>query len=323
MGILDKTFDTEFVVCAIDIGVAVSSVSFLHVKPGDDFEALHDKVYRVSKWPFHKDRTTDIPFALCYRNGKAIKNRMGANAKPPGPGEDWVVVKNFKTFVTTLGSDDTSNESLPPGVTLARVYEDWLKFLFDAGSEAFVEQFDVPGDVWERRMCVFISPNEWGKAEQANVRKIIHRAGCIEYDEHVRFTRESEATLHYCLYHGLADQLTAPVGLEFFVCNSGITTDIGFFKVISTDPLEFEEVSAAISLNLGSTDPDDFSAVNLIEAKIREKKRKTATHPKFLVMGGGYSRNIDARTQLSKKLKPDGIQVIAPLRGPADFGVNE
>jgi hypothetical protein len=24
MGILDKTFDTEFVVCAIDIGVAVS-----------------------------------------------------------------------------------------------------------------------------------------------------------------------------------------------------------------------------------------------------------------------------------------------------------
>jgi hypothetical protein len=200
------------------------SISFLHVKKGDDIQTLHEKVYRVDKWPFHRQKNVDIPSALCYRNGKSIKNRMGANAKPPGPGEDWVEVRDFKRHVLKLGSGDSSNiGSLPPGVSLARVYEDWLKFLFEAGSEPFNEVFEVPDQVWERRMCVFVAPNGWSESEKANVRKIIHQAGCVEYDHHVRFARESEATLHFCLYHGLANDLTKPV--RFYLVNLSQTRD--------------------------------------------------------------------------------------------------
>ena len=137
---------------------------------------------------------------------------MGANAKPPGAGEDWFEVRNFKRYVQRLGQNDTTtNDGLPLGVSLATVYEDWLKYLFNSGEEAFINDSNIPDDVWERRLCVFVCPNGWTEAEKANVQKIVHKARCVEYDGHVRFARESEATLHYCLYHGLAEELTKPV----------------------------------------------------------------------------------------------------------------
>jgi hypothetical protein len=213
----------------------------------------------------------DIPSCLCYRNGRPIQEKFGANASEPKAHDNWVLVEAFKRHVNRLGSNDipdsniTELEPLPKGVTLNKVYEDWLRFLFSAGEASFRAKHSVPEELWRERLFVFVAPNGWNEPEHANVRKLIHRAGGVHHDSHIRFARESEATLHYCLYHGLADKLTKPVrlsifavtrlltilfkvGLEFFVCNSGAsTTDIGFYRVSSLQPLHLEEVLHARS----------------------------------------------------------------------------
>ncbi|KAH6874098.1 hypothetical protein BKA70DRAFT_1129379 [Coprinopsis sp. MPI-PUGE-AT-0042] len=249
-----KTFDSDFVVCSVDVGSATSSVSFLYVKTGDTFRSLMGKVHRVDTWPHHHQKMVDIPSCLCYRDGKPIDNMYGANARGARPRDDWVLVQAFKRHVNRLGSNDVSDldrsslDPFPPGVTLTTIYEDWLRYLFSAGAASFRAKNSISGELWKRRLFVFVAPNGWNEPEQANVRRLIHRAGGVEYDDHVRFARESEATLHYCLSHGLGTELTTPVGLQFFICNSGAsTTDLGLYRVTSVNPLHFEEVLPALS----------------------------------------------------------------------------
>ncbi|KAF7761880.1 hypothetical protein Agabi119p4_9872 [Agaricus bisporus var. burnettii] len=332
----NKTFDSDFVLCSVDVGSANSSVSFLHVKAGDTFHTLMGKVHRVDAWPHHRQKMIDIPSCLCYRDGKPIDNMFGANAREPGPRDDWVFVEAFKRHVNRLGSNDVSDldrsdlDPFPKGVTLTTIYEDWLRYLFSAGAASFRAKNSIPGELWKRRLFVFVAPNGWNEPEKANVRKLIHRAGGVEYDAHVRFARESEATLHYCLAHGLANELTEPVGLQFFICNSGATTtDLGLYRVSSASPLHFEEVLPARSFEAGSSVAEEIAAsenstnegqsdlkdpIEMIQDNVRSLQLQAASNPKFLVMGGGYSYDLAVQSRLSQNLSPLGIKVTAPRR---------
>ncbi|KAF7761879.1 hypothetical protein Agabi119p4_9871 [Agaricus bisporus var. burnettii] len=334
MAYLQKPVNARVVICSIDVGNSTSSVSFLYAEGKDEFKDLKNKVYRVDNWPDHREKNILIPSRLCYLDKKPYL--YGENARRPGRRDKkWVLVESFKRQVNSLESNDVSDldrgdfDPFPQGVTLRDIYRDWVAFLFNAGSKAFLESkngTDVHADLWRKRICVFVVPNGWNEPEQAHLRELLHEAKCVEDCNNIRFARESEADLHYGLFLGF-EKLTRPVNLSFFICNVGSSTgDLGFYRVTNTNPLHYEEVKPADSFPVATIvdqeiaaerdyqDPapaeNDYENMDPVYNVLKHlnKFRQGITGdaaPKYIVLEGGLGRDKASRERIINALKPD------------------
>lgn len=100
---------------------------------------------------------------------------------------------------------------LPPGLTAADVFGDFLAYLFRCTKKFITETHPNGDSLWDsfgdRIDFVLSHPNGWEGLQQGKMRQAAIHAGLIPDTDgghsRVHFVTEGEASLHYCINSGL------------------------------------------------------------------------------------------------------------------------
>ncbi|KAF8695035.1 ATP binding, partial [Rhizoctonia solani] len=258
--------DTKLVL-GIDVGTTYSSVAFAFLRHGEGL-VLH----RVIGWPGQEATlsSSKIPTIIWYDTEKRAVN-FGAEALLPYVEEeaeenDWILAKHFKLHLHPADMQSTYNRQLdsrtrlPHGVTLGRLYSDFLGYLLKH-TRAHFESHIIDGrHIWERYSStmevVITHPNGWGIREQVFLRSAAVAAGLsisAQAATKVRLVTEAEALVNFCIYHtNLRNDLQ--MGMNFIACNAGDSLiETNLYSVLSTLPtLKLEEKRDSLSVQAGS-----------------------------------------------------------------------
>lgn len=107
---------------------------------------------------------------------------------------------------------------MPFGVSLAKIYVDFMGYLL-RHTKTFFEDRVVGGPrVWETcsptMMVVLTHPNGWSIREQNFMRQALRKVG-PEYEGcQVAFVTEGEASVHFCMFHSNMD---SALNVRFYV----------------------------------------------------------------------------------------------------------
>ncbi|KAG8712045.1 hypothetical protein FRC11_001161 [Ceratobasidium sp. 423] len=167
----------------------------------------------------------------------------------------WILAKDFRLHLypsDMRAGHERKLDPLPPGVTLHRIYSDFLGYLFKHTRAYFEDRIMDGGQKWERcsstMEVVIAHPNGWGIQEQAFLRSAAVSAGFSTTDQassKIQFVSEAEASTHFCIHHTNLGNNLRP-GINFAVCDAGRSTvETTLYSVISVRPtLELEERSS-------------------------------------------------------------------------------
>ncbi|EUC60258.1 heat shock 70 kDa protein 12A, partial [Rhizoctonia solani AG-3 Rhs1AP] len=173
----------------------------------------------------------------------------------------WSLAKHFKLHLhpeSIRNEHGLTLDPLPHGVSLSRVYSDFLAYLI-RHTQSFFEDRVIDGKIiWQRhrsRMQFIIThPNGYGVREQAFLRTAATNAGLVTNATAascVRFVTEAQASIHYCIYHTNLGERLQP-GMKFALCDAGRSTvDSTVYSVIARSPLELEEARASACVQAG------------------------------------------------------------------------
>lgn len=97
---------------------------------------------------------------------------------------------------------------LPAGVTLPRIYGDFLGYLL-RHTQAYFEDHILDGKlIWKTYAptleVIIAHPNGWGTREQICLRSAAVEAGftnAADAGDKVHFVSEAEASVHFCMFH--------------------------------------------------------------------------------------------------------------------------
>ncbi|CAE6507895.1 unnamed protein product [Rhizoctonia solani] len=285
--------DNKLVV-GIDIGTTQSGVAIAYLEKGGKQE-----IHRIVKWPGQgqEDQRAKIPTVIWYsldpENEKAElfgAEAMSRDGQGIASDNGWFLAKHFKLHLQPKDQrkDGMELSPLPPGISLAQIYSDFLGYLLKH-TKAFVEKRMALGkQTWEKykpEMEVVIAhPNGWGTPEQDFLRKAAIDSGFVDSDKassQVQFVTEAEASIHYCIHHSNLSNKLEP-GTNLAVCDAGgSTVDTTLYSITSISPtlqlrearlsdsvqaggilvnMKFEDFlrKALKSLGLSSTQVDDF-----------------------------------------------------------------
>ncbi|KEP48820.1 putative heat shock 70 kDa protein 12A [Rhizoctonia solani 123E] len=267
------------IVVGIDIGTTQSGVALTYLEKGE-----RQEIHRIGKWPGQGEQSqrakvptvmwynleTKKVFCLLKHMGIALANHTSYQAELFGAealsrdgcelAEDngWFLAKYFKLHLQPkdLRKADMKMEPLPPGITLAQIYSDFLGYLLKH-TKAFVEKRMARGkEVWEKHKptmeVVIAHPNGWDTPEQDFLRKAAIDSGFVDSESQVQFVTEAEASVHYCIHHSnLSSKLQ--VGTNLAVCDAGgSTVDTTLYSIVSTTPvLQLREVKASDTVQAG------------------------------------------------------------------------
>ncbi|KAG8817274.1 hypothetical protein FRC17_011310, partial [Serendipita sp. 399] len=159
----------EKIVLAIDLGTTHSAVSFTHAYPGSDIDvrmhALGNEVERTTRSGWGLEGSYEfIPTILAYEDGELVA--CGAEAREYMGDDRYQISKWFKLHLhpdtmkisdepPSYDSDETTPSTmeippLPTGVTLTKVYSDFMAYLY-TGFRTFFEETTPNGvAIWER-----------------------------------------------------------------------------------------------------------------------------------------------------------------------------
>ncbi|KAG8717708.1 hypothetical protein FRC08_006900 [Ceratobasidium sp. 394] len=252
------------IVIGIDIGTTQSGVAFTYLQEGAD-----QVIYRVTRWPGQEAQSQQgkIPSIIWYdSSGKAVS--FGAEALSPQAEDDaddqgWRLAKYFKLHLhpdDMKAKHDLKLEDLPVGVTLQRIYSDFMGYLLRQTQEYFEERILDGKQIWEtyrpKMEIVLAHPNGWGLREQAFLRSAAVEAKLADAESaptRIRFVTEAEASVHFCIYHTNLGSCLQP-GTNFVVCDAGgSTVDTTLYTVVSARPvLKLEEKRASACVQAGA-----------------------------------------------------------------------
>jgi hypothetical protein len=190
-------------------------------------------VQRVSRWPGQEAQKGEskIPSLVWYDSFKKPAS-FGEEGRTPQVEEEarehqWELAKYFKLHLHPAelrANHDLKVEPLPFGVTIERVYADFIGYLF-RHTESFFKEFTLDGKtIWDNLSAsiefVFAHPNAWGLKEQTVLQNAAVRAGLVTNasvaEGRIHFVTEAEASVHFVwLNADLGHNLT--VRLLFFV----------------------------------------------------------------------------------------------------------
>ncbi|KAJ1299641.1 hypothetical protein OPQ81_002630 [Rhizoctonia solani] len=195
------------IVVGIDIGATQSAVAFTYLAPGKP-----QTLYRVQEWPgqpAHKGQSR-IPSQIYY-DKECKPMYCGAEANEPPEEDEGMLVRHFKFHLhpTALRRrQDITLEALPEGITLPRIYTDFMAYLFAHTKKYFCEHILNGGKIWEEYhddiTIVLSHPNGWGTKEQGFLRRAAIAAKLVRSGNahsNVQFVSEAEASVHFCMYH--------------------------------------------------------------------------------------------------------------------------
>jgi hypothetical protein len=144
--------------------------------------------------------------------------------------------------------------ALPKGVTLLRVYSDFIGYLHKHTMAFFVKHTPNGGQIWNRLHAdskiqfVFCIPNGWDISQQIFLREAAKHA-CIvnssDPDDRISFTTESEASVHYVLAHTKVNTWLNKSSLFAVIDVGGSTVDSILYECRGTQPLRLEEICAS------------------------------------------------------------------------------
>ncbi|CAE6485509.1 unnamed protein product [Rhizoctonia solani] len=242
-----------------------SGVAFAFLEKGQE-QAVH----RVTHWPGQvaQGHTGKIPTLVWYDADKEAVS-FGAEALLPQAEEDaedygWQLAKHFKLHLhpgSMRNEHGLALDPLPPGISLLRVYSDFLGYLI-RHTQTFFEDRIIDGKtIWQKyrpkMQFIIAHPNGWGIREQAFLRTAATNAGLV--------TNTTAAT---CVRR-------LQPGMKFAVCDAGgSTVDTTVYSVLSTrGPLELEEARASACVQAGAI------FVNATAEQYIQKTLKNASLP--------------------------------------------
>ncbi|KAG9103549.1 hypothetical protein FRC06_010034 [Ceratobasidium sp. 370] len=275
------------IVIGIDIGTTQSGVAFAYLQEGAD-----QVIYRVTRWPGQEAQSqqSKIPSLVWYNsNNEAVS--FGAEALSPQAEDDaedqgWKLAKYFKLHLhpdDMKAKHDLKLEALPVGVTLQKVYSDFMGYLLRQTQAYFEERILDGKQIWETYRptmeIVLAHPNGWGIREQAFLRSAAIEAGMADATSaptQIRFVTEAEASVHFCIYHTNLGSCLQP-GTNFVVCDAGgSTVDTTLYTVISARPvLKLEEKRASACVQAGAifvdSEAEKYLRTTLRNAQVSEE----------------------------------------------------
>jgi hypothetical protein len=138
---------------------------------------------------------------------------------------------------------------LPTGVSLQKVYVDFLTYVWRVIGDYFVERTPNGREIWDRYLnktvIVLSVPNGWDIVQHTFLRTAAIIAKLVsesDADERLEFITEAEASAHYALVHTKASEWLTKGTMFAMIDLGGSTVDSTLYECKSTDPLILEEV---------------------------------------------------------------------------------
>ncbi|KZV88112.1 hypothetical protein EXIGLDRAFT_722966 [Exidia glandulosa HHB12029] len=262
-------------VFAIDLGTTMTAVSYAHLRKGST-----PRFCMVTRWLGQEDAQGEckVPSVVRYDNrGDAVQ--FGAEAIENSSDFEGPLVKWFKLLLhpeRLRQQNKITPPKLPPGVTVEKVYRDFIGYVFKH-AQKFVQETSVDADEVTARTSlnyhvVLAIPNGWDAVQQGFLRKVLVDAGVFPYNFDARrlsFVTESEASVHFAIQYSNDIDQWLHQGTCFAVLDAGgSTVDTTIYRCLSEDPLQLEEVTASECVQAGSALLDE-EAESLLRKKLK------------------------------------------------------
>ncbi|PBK65406.1 hypothetical protein ARMSODRAFT_940350 [Armillaria solidipes] len=244
---------------AFDLGTTFSGISYSVLDPGNIPE-----IKGVTRFPSQEHVGSDakIPTIIYYdQEGKvravgaeALKQNIIEQAEDEG----WVKYSGFKLHLRPkqqYAPHISSNlPPLPPNKTVIQVFSDFYAYLFQCAKSFILETHQSALVFWnsveDHIEFILSHPNGWQGAQQSKMRQAVVDAGLVPDNEEgharVQFVTEGEASLHFCIHHGLSSYLKDDEAVVIIDAGGG-TVDISTYTTAPSstpDVKSFQEVAA-------------------------------------------------------------------------------
>ncbi len=112
---------------------------------------------------------------------------------------------------------------LPLGKDIVSVFSDFFRYLFECAKTFILESHQMGIAFWQslgnQTEFILSHPNGWEGEQQGKMREAAVRAGLVpntdEGHGRVHFVTEGEASLHFCIHHGLSTHIRVGGGLFY------------------------------------------------------------------------------------------------------------
>ncbi|CAE7096804.1 unnamed protein product [Rhizoctonia solani] len=265
----DSIWDKESrIMIGIDIGSTQSGVAVAFLQKG-----VKQTIHRVTQWPGQAlEHQSKIPTLVWYdKHGKPVSfgaEAITQQARDNAWDHDWTLAKHFKLHLHPPEMKEKNSiklEPLPNGLTLSRIYADFMKYLLEHTVPFFKSRIVDGPTIWEayKNSVIFVigHPNGYGLRQQDFLRKAAIEGGLVgaaDATTRVRFVTEAEASVHFCIAHSnISSRLR--IGSTFAVCDAGgSTVDTTVYEVTGNDPiLELAEKRDSACVQAGGLYVDD------------------------------------------------------------------
>ncbi|TFK50888.1 hypothetical protein OE88DRAFT_1630336 [Heliocybe sulcata] len=245
-------------VLALDVGTTYSGISYTILDPGEV-----PQIRTVTKFPGQSTSGADskVPSVLYYDANGALQaiGQEAENLREDGETDEneWIRVEWFKLHLRpkNLYASDITDECIPPlpvNIAIADILADYLSFLFECAKE-YIRTSHAAGDALLRSLegsidFVLGHPNGWGGLEEQKMRKAAVQARLVPNmqaaRDRIQFVTEGEASLYYCLEHGLSSDALEAGNKIMIVDAGGGTIDISSYIISESRPIKVEEAAS-------------------------------------------------------------------------------
>ncbi|KAK0448953.1 uncharacterized protein EV420DRAFT_1566351 [Desarmillaria tabescens] len=243
-------------VFSFDLGTTFSGISYSILDPGSVPE-----IKGVTRFPEQERVGSDakIPTILYYDKTGTVR-AVGAEALresilEQAEEESWFKCSGFKLHLrsnldryyrSAISTQATDFPPLPPDKDAVSVFADFFKYLFECAKTYILETHPSATIFWssveDSIEFILSHPNNWEGRDQANMRR-----AALPGEERVHFVTEGEASLHFCIHHGLSSFITDQEAVIIIDAGGG-TVDISTYTCVSakdgTQAHTFKEVAA-------------------------------------------------------------------------------
>ncbi|KAK0222701.1 hypothetical protein EDD85DRAFT_860799 [Armillaria nabsnona] len=255
-------------VLAFDLGTTFSGISYTVLDPGTIPE-----IKGVTRFPSQEHVGSDakIPTIMYYDNEGTVKaigaEALKENIIEAAEDEGWVKYSEFKLHLRPVIKTEGGIKSefdvemhnsiapLPPGKDVVAVFADFFKYLFQCAKTFIMESHQSAETFWKsiegHIEFILTHPNGWEGEQQSRMRRAAVQAGLVTDDDtghaRVNFVTEGEASLHFCIHHGLSSHIKNDEGVVIVDAGGG-TVDISTYSSVRSTgrgtQRSFEEITA-------------------------------------------------------------------------------
>ncbi|ORY54166.1 hypothetical protein BCR35DRAFT_335850 [Leucosporidium creatinivorum] len=265
----------ERLVIGIDVGTTSSAVSLSHLQP----EAI-PTIRTVTSWP---DSPTEskLPSLVLFQLVWLACSLWSAM--------QFDATATLSSSLGGLNLDSSEQQTtpppivpdfevptLPPHVTIKRVYSSFLAYLLEHTRSWFAEHTLEGGETWDRLIgsaqVVMAIPDGWDEVQQAVMKEALVETELLgdEVEERIDFLREAEASVHFALKGEEVREWLTPGALFTVADLGGSTVDVCLYtyRCEQISPtVQLKEVKLSDSVQAGGVFVDR-AAETLIKAKL-------------------------------------------------------